>query len=313
MKKSIYSAILFLFILNIMTPNFSYASKSTLIQNAELSLKSTENPKRLEIIFNLAEPINLLKGNSDIIYEYFMEDSLGNLEAIQYNKNKLWSGYLNSYEYYPAGEHKYSSGYDKNAAFSDQVPATKIYTSTRTSSSIDVTLVAAIRITVLREDGTGEKVTVYSDGTTSAIEKIDITIGDEDKDTGIRLDTTTAELPSNTVLKANELTSGNMFDKTSAALADVKNFIVYEIKLESEGVEIQPDGKVKISIPIPDNFDNANLMVFRIDTDGTKTPYPITETIKDEVAYATFETEHFTVYALADISETKDETPKTGI
>jgi len=169
---------------------------------------------------------------------------------------------------------------------------------------------------VLREDGSGEKVTIYSDGTTSTIEKIEVIIGDEDKDTGIRLDTTTAELPSNTVLIANPLTTGTIYNIVSSALADVNvnNFIAFEIKLESSGVEIQPNGMVKISIPIPEIFYNADLAIFRIDDDGTKTPYSVAETAIEGVRYITFETDHFSTYVLADITDTeKDETPKTGI
>ena len=313
--KKIKSLIFILLMTLSIMPVSSYAAESNLIQDAQLSLKSTENPKRLEIICRLTEPINLSKGSSNIIYEYFTKDSLGNLEAVPYKKDKSWSGYLNSYDYYPAGEHKYSSGAE-NAAYPDTVPVAKIYTSTRTSSSIDVTSIAAVRVTVLREDGSGEKVTIYSDGTTSTIEKIEVIIGDEDKDTGIRLDTTTAELPSNTVLIANPLTTGTIYNIVSSALTDVNvnNFIAFEIKLESNGVEIQPNGMVKISIPIPEIFYNADLAVFRIDDDGTKTPYSVAETAIDGVRYITFETEHFSTYVLADITDTeKDETPKTGI
>ena len=84
--------------------------------------------------------------------------------------------------------------------------------------------------------------------------------------------------------------------------------------MESNGVEIQPNGMVKISIPIPEIFYNADLAVFRIDDDGTKTPYSVAETAIEGVRYITFETEHFSTYVLADITDTeKDETPKTGI
>lgn len=323
MKKIVPLAII-LFMAFSIKPSFSFAAESNLIQNMGTSLKDTENPKRLEVVFNLTEPINLSQGSSNIIYEYFTMDSNGKLAAINYKKDKSWSGYLNSYDNYPSGVQKYSSG-SGNEAYSDNVPAAKIYTSTKTGSSIDVASVAAVRITVLRADGSGEKVTIYSDGTVSAVEKIVIPVGDVHKNTGTILESTTAELPTDTILVANKVTSGSVYNKVIIALTDVKDFVAFEIKLESDGVEIQPDGKVKISIPIPENFDSSSIAVYRIENDGTKTSYSVTVTTKEGVEYVTFETEHFSTYVLADVTETetkaetqaetqaeKDETPKTG-
>lgn len=299
MKKIIPLTILFFISLNII-PDISFAEETNLIQNVQIGLKEAENPKRLEVIFDLTEPINLSQGSSDIIYEYFTQDTNGNLEIMQYKKGKSWSGYLNSYDNYPAGEQKYSSGGSENGAYSDNVPATKIYTSTKTGTSIDVMSVVAVRITVFRENGSGEKVTAYSDGAAPVIEKIDIPVSDEELDTGITLESNTTELPANTVLIANKLTSGSIYENVTINLADVKDFIVYEIKLESDGVEIQPNGKVKISIPIPESFDSSNLTVYRFDDDGTKTPYSVTVTVKDGAKYAIFETVHFSTYVLVN-------------
>ena len=310
--KKIIPMTMILFMVLIIKPSISSASESNLIQNVQISLKETENPNRLEVIFYLTEPINLSQGSSNIIYEYFTEDSNGN-PVIQYKKEKTWSGYLNSYDNYPSGEHKYSSGGAANSSYSDNVPAANIYTSTKTNSSIDVTNVTAVRVTVLREDGSGEKIIVYSDGNTSAIEKIVIPVGAEDKDTGIKVDSTTTELPVNTVLVANKLTSGSVYENVTVILSDVKDFIVYDIKLESEGVIIQPNGKVKISIPIPENFDTTNLAVYRIDNNGEKILYPVTIITNEGVNYAILETEHFSTYVLVDartaaITETTPET-----
>ena len=104
---------------------------------------------------------------------------------------------------------------------------------------------------------------------------------------------------------------------------------VYDITLQSEGVEVQPNGKVKVSIPVPNDLDINKLVVYRINDDRTKTEYAVTV----ENGYATFETDHFSTYVLAEektaqgitgeinnetTNETiaegeKDETPKTGI
>jgi len=314
MKKIVLLAIIFCLALTII-PGHVFAAGSNLIQNAQLSLKSNENPQRLEVIFDLTEPIILSQGNTNIIYEFFTKDSNGNLEAINYKKDKSWSGYLNSYDNYPSSERKYSSGAE-NSNYPDELPATTIYTSTKTSTKIDVAKVVAVRVTVTRADGSGEKVTIYRDGTISAAEKIEVPVTDEDGSTGIRLESTTAELPENTVLLATRLTSGSMFDVASTVLKDAVNIFVFEIKLESGGVEIQPNGKVKINIPIPQNFDASNIVVYRISDDGTKTPYSVSITTIEGVNYAAFETDHFSTYVLAQLDNEqieKDETPKTGI
>jgi len=310
MKKIAALAIALFMALGIIS-NPSHAEEPSLIQNAQISLKSTENPKRLEVGFDLTEPINLANGSSNIIFEYFTEDSNGNLTEMNYKKDRSWSGYLNSYDEY--GEHKFSSGAE-NAAYSDDVPATTLLTSVRSSASIDVTLVAAVRISVIRADGTGERVIIYIDGTVSPIEEIDIRIpvAVRDEITGIRLESTTANIPEDTVLITNEITSGPIFETISAVLTDVINFISFQITLESDGIEIQPDGKVKISIPIPQNFDSSHLAVYRIDIGGTKTPYLVTVTTIEGVNYATFEADHFSTYVLAEVTNEQVETPKTG-
>lgn len=315
MKKILSLTIIIVLALSII-PNYSYAAESRLIQNTQLSLKTTETPQRLEVSFALTEPLDLSKGNSNIIYEYFTEDNNGNLETLNYKKDKLWSGYINSYDNYPSGEHKYSSGAEK-AAYSDNVPATTIYTSTKTNANIDVSTVAAVKVTVLRAEGSGEKVTIYSNGAEPTIEKIEIPVVDIEQHTGIRLSSTTANIPEDTILIATKLTSGSMFETASAVLSNVRNFLVYDIKLGLDGEEIQPDGTVKISIPIPKGFDTSRLAVYRIENDETKTAYPVAITTVEGENFATFETEHFSTYALAELTESeaeaiKDETPKTG-
>lgn len=308
MKKIATFAAIFTLMLSITTSYSTvYAADSNLISNMQTTLKNTETPKRLEASFDLNEAIDLSQGNSNIIFEYYANDSSGN-SAVIYKKDKTWSGYLNSYDNYPSGERKYSSG-SSNSNYPDAVPSTKIFTSVKTGTSIDVAQVTAVKITVLRADGSGEKVTVYNDGSTSAIEKINVPITLTDKDTGIILKATTAELPAGTVLIANELTSQSDFEQISALLTDAVEFIAFDIKLEADGKAVQPNGKIKISIKIPDNFNSSQLVVYRIDSDNAKTPYAVNVTTKNNIKYAEFETDHFTTYVLADESNIA---PNTG-
>lgn len=152
----------------------------------------------------------------------------------------------------------------------------------------------------------------------------------KDETTNIRVETNTTVLPVNTKLVVNELKEGKSYETATEVLSDLADkMYVYDITLQSEGVEVQPNGKVKVSIPVPNDLDINKLVVYRINDDRTKTEYAVTV----ENGYATFETDHFSTYVLAEektaqgitgeinnetTNETiaegeKDETPKTGI
>ena len=144
-------------------------------------------------------------------------------------------------------------------------------------------------------------------------EKADIQV--TDNVTNVILDTTTEIVPKNTKLVISKLEKGNKFKNVEESLIEgTEKFIVYDITLESEGVSIQPDGKVKISIPIPDEFGTENVVVYRVEEDGTKTKYDVKIEIIGGKAYAVFETDHFSIYTLAVEKEETVETnnPKTG-
>lgn len=155
----------------------------------------------------------------------------------------------------------------------------------------------------------------------------------KNEETNIELKADTNVVPSNTKLEATEIKTEKILNIVKESLKEISNkYISYDITLKSDGVAIQPNGKVKISIPIPSNFDKTKLSVFRISDDGTKIKYDT----KVENNVATIETDHFSTYVLAEnnvvaknddnknntteIQEPtqqtkkgeKDETPKTG-
>lgn len=108
------------------------------------------------------------------------------------------------------------------------------------------------------------------------------------------------------------ITEGNTYNEVVKTLGNNHNKLqVYDISLEHKGVKIQPDGKIKISIPIKNNVNNSKLVVYRISDDGIKTEYKVNVKIEDNINYATFETDHFSTYVLAEKEETKQpEQPK---
>jgi len=131
-----------------------------------------------------------------------------------------------------------------------------------------------------------------------------------DSKTNIKLEAQSGVVPDNTTVDVTEIKSGETFDKIKNILSEIKNFKVFDITLKSDGTNIQPNGKVKISIPIPVGFDASRLIVYRLDENNTKTEYQVTVTN----GYATFETDHFSTYALGEkIKDNYDaKLPQTG-
>ena len=289
MKKNITSVIITVFIIANAVGNFVFAKETNLIKNVEIHFKSAETPNRLEVHFDLTEPIDLSQDSSNIIFEYFIMDATAGLEPVNYKKDKSWAGYLNVYDNYPLGENKYSSG-TENSNYSDEIPAATIYTSVKSGESIDTAQVAAVKVTVLRADGSGEEFTIYRN------------VSNINKSTGIRLQSTALELPVNTILITDELTDGNMYEMAKEVLTGSKSFVVFDIKLEAENRAVAPNGNVQLNIPIPQSFTSPYLKVYRIDDDGTKTPYTTSIMTIDGIQHAAFETDHFSTYALLEIA-----------
>lgn len=185
-------------------------------------------------------------------------------------------------------------------------------------------------ITVTIKEGTGEYayiLTVDEDFDFLVIkEKNEITA--TNKETNIKLDAPLNVIPDNTVLETKEIKEEKTLNVVKESLKDVSSkYTTYDITLTSNGVAIQPNGKVKISIPIPTDYDKTKLAVYRVADNGDKIKYDV----KVEGNFATIETDHFSTYVLAEnnvtIADTntnnqeqdntnapleKDNTPKTG-
>ncbi len=136
-----------------------------------------------------------------------------------------------------------------------------------------------------------------------------------DNNTNIKLETTIGIVPENTILEVKPIIEGTTFENIKKVLFNVNKFEIFDITLKSNGVEIQPNGKVKISIPIPEGFDTSKLLIYRVEENGNKVEYKVNVVTIGNVKYAQFETDHFSKYVLAEVeqnSKEKDDTPKTG-
>lgn len=147
----------------------------------------------------------------------------------------------------------------------------------------------------------------------------DNTIIKNDENSNIKLEANSNIIPSNTIMEVTPILEGENYNNIKTVLSDVSKFVAYDITLKSNGVEIQPNGNVKISIPIPEGYNTSKLVVYRIEEDGTKVEYKVNMVTIDSKQYAQFETDHFSNYVLTETQETtvtnqreKDNTPKTG-
>ena len=147
-----------------------------------------------------------------------------------------------------------------------------------------------------------------SDGRIVSIAKPPKKLEINDKETGIRLEASEGVVPSDTVLKTEKVTDGENFKIIGKALEDTADkWVAYDIRLLSNNAEIQPNGKVKITMPIPENLNMDKAALFHVAENGklTKIAYTLDKTTNT----IAFEIDHFSLYAVA---ETNDANPPTG-
>ena len=117
----------------------------------------------------------------------------------------------------------------------------------------------------------------------------------EDEKTGIEIEFDN-EYDSGVEIKVEEVFDGNSFELLEKTYGGIKSKI-FDISTIKDGVKVQPDGKVKVRIPLPEGFGKMPIWVNFIDSEnGT------VEKIPAEVVngYVEFETEHFSYYAVVE-------------
>lgn len=80
-----------------------------------------------------------------------------------------------------------------------------------------------------------------------------------------------------------------------------ERFKSYNITLEANGEKIQPNGKVTVKLPLPASYDKESAKVYYVDENGDTTPLDS----RIENGYIIFEIDHFSEYAIVDLSSEK--------
>lgn len=123
----------------------------------------------------------------------------------------------------------------------------------------------------------------------------------DDEETGIKLEADPDVVPPDTVMQVEEVKDGGNFTIINNALAQTSDkWVAYDISLHANGVEIQPNGKVKVTIPRPQGLNKNKMALYHVAEDGTLTQIPFTLDAKGNVV---FETDHFSLYTLVELEE----------
>ncbi|MDU2211036.1 MAG: NEAT domain-containing protein, partial [Eubacterium sp.] len=122
-----------------------------------------------------------------------------------------------------------------------------------------------------------------------------------DEKTGIHVSAAEGVLPEGSELKVTKVSAGTEYTKAANALADVgSSFELYEVHFEKDGQEVEPEGSVVVKYLIPAGMNADNVVLYRINDDGSKT------LIKGSVenGYYVVTTKGFSYYALVEKAST---------
>lgn len=122
-----------------------------------------------------------------------------------------------------------------------------------------------------------------------------------DEKTGVHVSAAEGVLPVGSELKVTKVSAGTEYTKAANALVDVgSSFELYEVHFEKDGQEVEPDGSVVVKYLIPAGMNADNVVLYRINDDGSKT------LIKGSVenGYYVVTTKGFSYYALVEKAST---------
>lgn len=138
-----------------------------------------------------------------------------------------------------------------------------------------------------------------------------------DLDTNVEINTDSSSVPLDTLVQVDKIEHGKDFDRIKDILR-FHNTDSFDLKLHSFSgnryIEKLDNGNFRVRIPIKEELKGKKLSVYYIDDNGKKHEHEV----KIEGDYACFETNHFSIYTLADTESvitdnvTNETSPKTG-
>ncbi len=126
-----------------------------------------------------------------------------------------------------------------------------------------------------------------------------------DNDTNIKIEYEKSTLPENIDLQVSEVIEGDVYSNIQKVLNTASKIKVFDINLLKDGSKVQPSGKIKLTIPIPEGFDKTRLVIYRVD-ESKKIEYQGEIVTIDNKEFVQFETDHFSYYVVAEKSTETD-------
>lgn len=106
-----------------------------------------------------------------------------------------------------------------------------------------------------------------------------------DSSTNITLEANTGVIPDDSELLVETITDGERFDAISSVL-DEETFSIFSISVTSLEEPVEPSGNVKITIPIPEDYDKDNLIVYSVNEENEKVECVTTVDV-DKISFET--------------------------
>lgn len=132
-----------------------------------------------------------------------------------------------------------------------------------------------------------------------------------DGETHITLRAGESVIPAGAVMSTKAVTDGADYDLAKNALkADA--FTLYNINFMVDNAAVQPNGKVLIGMPVPEDYDPELVTVYRIAADGTVTEMNVDVDLVSGDAL-NFETDSLGLFAIAEKVEEETTVPGTDV
>jgi hypothetical protein len=134
--------------------------------------------------------------------------------------------------------------------------------------------------------------------------------------TDIEINSKSGMIPFDTAIKVSKLASGTEYDKIMRIL-ELTESEIFNLDLHSNSLDVYiaglETGSFEVKIPISDAFKGKDLVVYYVDENNNKVEHQVTV----EGDYAIFNTDHFSIYTLAEkvaapvVTNTPTATPAT--
>ncbi len=123
--------------------------------------------------------------------------------------------------------------------------------------------------------------------------------------TNAQITTSLSEIPLDSKIDANVLTSGNEYDEIVRTLKN-DDVEMYDLKLYSKSLGSNitelSNGTFEVKIPVPSNLEGKDLVVYYVTSEGKVEEHAVT--ISN--GYAVFTTDHFSIYTLSEKTANPD-------